>query len=222
MDWSIIVSVVTINLLLSSDNALAIAMASRRVQPEYRKRALTWGSICAIVVQVILTYLAAYLLGIQYVKIFGGIILAWIAAKMIIDDGREQREPTVVSCQSLLCAVRAIAIANLVMSLDNVLAVAAVAEGNRWLLGLGLIISFPIIMWGSLLISGLLERFPVLVWLGAVFLGWTAGAIISSDSYVRTLLIQFDIGYTTMSALVALGISFLAWKTATEKLRVTE
>ena len=107
------------------------------------------------------------------------------------------------------------------MSLDNVLAVAAVAEGNSLALALGVIVSFPIIMWGSVLISGLLEKFPVLVLMGAVFLGWTAGGIISSDAIVAGALAYSNISQATVSAILSLGVSFLAWRTAMTKVRAS-
>ena len=222
MELSMIVSVITINLLLSSDNALAIAMASRNLEPAHRKKAVFWGSVCAITLQIILTYIASFLLGIPYLKIVGGLVLAWIASKMIVDDNpAAECEANDIPC-SLAGAIRSIAIANIIMSLDNVLAVAAVAKGSSLLLGLGVLISFPIIMWGSVLISGLLEKFPVLVWMGAVFLGWTAGGIISSDAFVSSVLVRFNITHTTLPALIALAVSFLAWREASSKARVLD
>lgn len=222
MDLSMIFSVVTINLLLSSDNALAIAMASRNLEPNYRKKAVLWGSICAVLIQIMLTYAASLLLTIPYLKIAGGAVLAWIAAKMITDDETDDKDTKAAAQSSTLWgAIRAIAIANLIMSLDNVLAVAAVAEGNSLALGLGVIVSFPIIMWGSVLISSLLEKFPVLVWMGAVFLGWTAGGIISSDAIVAGALAYSNISQATVSAILSLGVSFLAWRTAMTKVRAS-
>ena len=222
MDLSMILSVVTINILLSSDNALAIAMASHKLEPDYRKKAVLWGSICAVLIQIVLTYAASLLLTIPYLKIAGGVVLAWIAAKMITGD-ESADEDTRAAQQSgtLWGAVRAIVIANLIMSLDNVLAVAAVAEGNSLALALGVIVSFPIIMWGSVLISGLLEKFPVLVLMGAVFLGWTAGGIISSDAIVAGALAYSNISQATVSAILSLGVSFLAWRTAMTKVRAS-
>ena len=222
MDLSMILSVVTINILLSSDNALAIAMASHKLEPDYRKKAVLWGSICAVLIQIVLTYAASLLLTIPYLKIAGGVVLAWIAAKIITGD-ESADEDTRAAQQSgtLWGAVRAIVIANLIMSLDNVLAVAAVAEGNSLALALGVIVSFPIIMWGSVLISGLLEKFPVLVLMGAVFLGWTAGGIISSDAIVAGALAYSNISQATVSAILSLGVSFLAWRTAMTKVRAS-
>lgn len=217
MDVSVIISIVTINLLLSSDNALAIAMASRNLEPNCRKRAVLWGSICAVLAQILLTYAAVLLLSVPYLKLVGGIMLAWIAARMIIDDNVEGNNDTHISQHTLSGAVRAIAAANLIMSLDNVLAVAAVAGGNSVALGLGLLVSFPIIMWGSIFISNLLERWPVLIWLGSVFLGWTAGSIISTEHLITSFLMQYNINRTIVSALVALGISFVAWHKAVYK-----
>ncbi|HWR44827.1 YjbE family putative metal transport protein [Sporomusa sp.] len=223
MEWSMLFSVVTINLLLSSDNALAIAMASRRLAPEYRQRAVRWGSLCAVVLQIGLTYMASLLLSIQYLKIVGGVVLALIAAKMISSDDCGDSVGAIESqCGNIWSAIRLIAVANLVMCLDNTLAVAAVAGNNAILLSLGILVSFPIIMWGSSLVASLLERFPVLIWIGSVFLGWTAGGIIASDSSVVPLLGYLGISHTGISAFIALGISFKAWREAMTKSRVDE
>jgi YjbE family integral membrane protein len=222
MEWSVLISVITINLLLSSDNALAIALASRNLHPGHQKKALLWGSICAIVLQILLTYIASFLLSIPYLKITGGIVLAWVAAKMIMGDDQGEAQPTTDMYANYWCAIKAIVVANLVMSLDNVLAVAAIAGGNHMLLGLGILMSFPIIMWGSMLISNLLEKFPVLLWLGAVFLGWTAGGIASSEVNIVPLMAQYNISHTAVSAITALGISFVAWREAVVKARVID
>lgn len=224
MDWSVLFSVVTINLLLSSDNALAIAMASRRLAPEYRSRAVRWGSVCAVVLQIVITYMASFLLSIQYLKIIGGVVLAWIAAKMIRDEGDEDTLEDAAEDKgtTLWSAIRLIVVANLIMCMDNVLAVAAVAGSDITLLGLGILVSFPIIMWGSTMVANLLERFPVLIWLGAVFLGWTAGGIIASDATLLPLLQQLGISHTGLSAFIALSISFVAWKEAALKNRVVQ
>lgn len=223
MEWSMLFSVVTINLLLSSDNALAIAMTSRRLAPEYRQRAVRWGSLCAVILQIAITYMASLLLSIQFLKIIGGVVLAWIAAKMICsEDYGESVGAAESQCVSIWSAIRLIVIANLVMCLDNTLAVAAVAGSNTMLLSLGIVVSFPIIMWGSGLVANLLERFPVLIWLGSVFLGWTAGGIIASDASLLPILEYLGVSHTGISAFIALGISFMAWKEVALKSRATE
>jgi YjbE family integral membrane protein len=220
MDWSILIGVITINLILSSDNALAIAMASRNLEEKHQKKAFLWGSICAITLQILLTYVASYLLAIPGLKIAGGAVLAWIAAKMLLTDDVEEIQIGQERCGDLWCAIKSIAVANLVMSLDNVLAVAAIANGNHLLLAAGILISFPVIMWGSMLITSLLEKFPALLWLGSVFLGWTAGGIVLSEPFIAPLLIKCNISQTTVSAMIALGISFVAWWQATSRSRV--
>ncbi|EAX47362.1 Integral membrane protein TerC [Thermosinus carboxydivorans Nor1] len=201
MEWSILLSIIMINLILSSDNALAIAMASRGLPSEQRKKAVLWGSIGAVVLQILLTFTASLLLSIPYLKIIGGVMLVWIAAKLF---GAEETEVIAqIESWELLPAIIKIMVANLVMSLDNVLAVAAIADGNFTLLGLGLVMSFPVIIWGSAVIVAILEKFPVVSWLGAIFLGWTAGGIISSDCSVAPLLDRYDISRFFFSTIAA-------------------
>lgn len=223
MEWSVLFSVVTINLLLSSDNALAIAMASRRLAPEYRQRAVRWGSFCAVLLQICITYVAFLLFAIQFLKLIGGVVLAWIAVKMICsEDYGDKSDATENQGVNIWAAIRIIAVANLVMCLDNTLAVAAVAGSNFLILSMGILASFPILMWGSGLIANLLERFPVLIWLGSVFLGWTAGGIIASDTSLISLLEYLGVNHTDISAFIALGISFMAWREAVIKCRTNE
>ena len=223
MEWSVLFSVVTINLLLSSDNALAIAMASRRLAPEYRQKAVRWGSFCAVLLQICITYMASLLFAIQFLKIIGGAVLAWIAVKMICDEDYGSKDDTAEKQGvNIWSAIRIIAVANLVMCLDNTLAVAAVAGSNLLILSTGILASFPILMWGSGLVASLLERFPVLIWLGSVFLGWTAGGIIASDTSLVPLLEYLGVNHTDISAFIALGISFIAWREAVIKCRTNE
>jgi YjbE family integral membrane protein len=223
MEWSVLLSVITINLLLSSDNALAIAMASRRLAPEYRQKAVRWGSFCAVLLQICITYMASLLFAIQFLKIIGGVVLAWIAVKMICGEDYGGKDDTAENQGiNIWSAIKIIAVANLVMCLDNTLAVAAVAGSNFLILSMGILASFPILMWGSGLVASLLERFPVLIWLGSVFLGWTAGGIIASDTSLVPLLECLGVNHTDISAFIALGISFMAWREAVIRCRTNE
>lgn len=201
MDWSIILSVIAVNLLLSGDNALAIAMATRRLAPHHQKTVLLLGSLGAVMTQIFLTYTASILLTIPYVKIIGGIVLTWIAVKLLISAEDTFMQP--IENLDLLPTILKIMLANTIMSLDNVLAVAVITEGNPLLLAIGLFISFPIIVGGSSIIAGILDRFPIIMWLGTLFLGWTSGGIIASDAFIAYYLDLCEVSQTDIAALFA-------------------
>lgn len=181
-----LMSIITVNLLLSGDNALVIALASRQLPPEQQKKAVFWGGAGAISLRVLLTLAAIVLLKIPYLQLLGGLALLWIAIKLLAGD--EDNHQELEAHNSLWGAVRTIIIADLVMSIDNVIAIAGVAKGDIVLLIVGLGISIPIIIWGSKLIHGLMERWPVIVTIGAAFLGWTAGDMAVSDQKIHLLI----------------------------------
>lgn len=218
MEWVSLASVIMINLVLSSDNALAIAMASRKIPFPYRRKAIVGGSICAVGMQILFTYMAALLLSIPYVKIGGGMLLSWIAYHLAATEDSQEDECCERQCTSQFAAIKMIAAANIVMCLDNVLAVAAVAAGNTVALCAGLLISCPIIMGGSVAVAALMERFPIIIWVGAVFLGWTAGGIIVSDNAVMELLQRENVSSVCVQALFPILISYGAWRKAAEKI----
>ena len=219
MEWSVFLGVLTINILLSSDNALAIGMASRRLPLRYRRTAVLWGGMCAVIIQIIITYLTSLLLAIPFLKVAGGAVLAWIALKMTAEEDGAAAEDGNDGGGGLLAAVRLILLANIAMSLDNVLAVAAIAGDNSLVMFAGILAGCPVIMGGSALVAEVLERFPVLVWMGSVFLGWTAGSIIASDAAVQGLLQLVGAAGTGFPAFLALAVSFAAWRTASRKSR---
>jgi YjbE family integral membrane protein len=171
-----------INIVLSGDNAVVIALASRNLPVHQQKKAVYWGSIGAIGLRLVLTFAAVWLLHIPFVQILGGILLLYIAVKLLINDSDDEH---IKSGSKLGEAIKTIIIADLVMSLDNVLAVAGAANGNLFLIGLGLAVSIPLIMWGSQLIMRLMQRFPIIVLIGAGLLGYTAGEMILGDKAVK-------------------------------------
>ena len=178
--WIGLVKIVWINIILSGDNAVVIAMAARSLPPQQQRTAVLFGSGAAVVLRIILTVVAAKLLALPYLQIVGGALLLWIGTQLLgeeEDDGGEDKE-----YGSMFAAVRTILLADLVMSLDNVIAVAAAAQGSMVLLILGLAISIPLVIFGSTLMIKLMERFPIIVMLGAALIGWVGGETIVSDT----------------------------------------
>ncbi|MBU2701453.1 YjbE family integral membrane protein [Sporomusaceae bacterium BoRhaA] len=176
----ILTSIVVVNLLLSGDNALVIALASRSLPERQKKLAILWGGVGAIGLRVILTFIAVFLLTIPYLQFAGGVMLLGIAGKLLTDDHSNQQRS--VAPPSLRGAIRMIIFADLIMSLDNVIAIAAVARGSLLYLLIGLGLSIPIIMFGSQLVQRAMARWPIIVWVGAIFLGWTAGEMAGDDA----------------------------------------
>lgn len=181
------VKIMLINIVLSGDNAVVIAMASKNLRAHQRRKAVGWGSTGAVILRLLLTVGAVYLLGVPYLQALGSILLLYIAIKLLVEDSGDKhiREAT-----SLAGAVRTIIIADFIMSLDNVLAIAAVAKGNTILIIIGIGLSIPIIIWGSTIIMKLLDRYPIFIYLGAAILGYTAGEMILNDHKVGRILEQ--------------------------------
>lgn len=176
--WIALSQIILINIVLSGDNAVVIAMASRSLPPQQQRKAILFGSVGAIVLRIVLTFFAVYLLTLPYLKLAGAALLLWIGIGLLKgDDGEEDLE----GHSNLSAAIRTIVMADLVMSLDNVIGVAAAAKGNVPLLVFGLVISIPLIIFGSAIILKLMTRFPVIITLGAALLGWVAGEMAISD-----------------------------------------
>jgi YjbE family integral membrane protein len=177
--WIGLLKIVWINIILSGDNAVVIALAARSLPPHQQKKAVFFGSAAAVVLRILLTVVAAKLLALPWLQIVGGLLLLWIGVQLLSEqdesEGKHREHGT------LLAAVRTILIADLIMSLDNVIAVAAAAQGSMTLLILGLAISIPLVVFGSTLMIRLMERFPVIVVLGAALIGWVGGETMASD-----------------------------------------
>jgi YjbE family integral membrane protein len=176
--WLAVGKIVWINVLLSGDNALVIAMACRGLAPRQRVWGMTIGAGIAVILLIAFTGIVAKLMVLPYLKLVGGVALLVIAAKLLVP---EEEGDDVTAGTSLWHAIRIVVIADIVMSLDNVIAVAAAANGELPLLILGLAVSIPMIIAGAALIMLVLDRFPILVWLGAILLGWIAGDVIATD-----------------------------------------
>lgn len=185
--WIGLVKIVWINIILSGDNAVVIALAARSLPAHQQRTAIFWGSGAAVVLRIGLTVVAAWLLGLSFLQIVGGCLLLWIGLQLL---GGEDEEESAEGAKNsgLMTAVRTILIADLVMSLDNVIAVAAAAQGSMVLLVLGLAISIPLVIFGSTLMIKLMERFPIIIVLGAALIGWVGGETIISDTVLRGLV----------------------------------
>src|ERR1700749_4478895 len=183
--WLSVGKIIWINILLSGDNALVIAMACRGLHGRHRMWGMIIGSGVAVVLLIAFTGIVATLMTLPYLKLVGGVALLVIAAKLLVP---EDENDEVAAGTTLWHAVRIVVIADIIISLDNVIAVAAAANGQLSLLVLGLAISIPMIIAGAALIMMILDRYPVLIWLGAMLLGWIAGDVIASDPAVEPWL----------------------------------
>ncbi|HEX7056963.1 MAG TPA: TerC family protein [Bacilli bacterium] len=177
--------IMLINIVLSGDNAVVIAMASKNLPLDQRKKAIWWGAFGAVGLRVVLTVVAVALLKVPYIQAAGSLLLMYIALKLLLE---ENGHSNVKSAATLFSAVWTIILADFVMSLDNVLAIAAIAKNDFLLIVLGIGLSIPLIIWGSTLIMKLLHKFPVLVYLGAAILGYTAGEMLTEDAKIAQLL----------------------------------
>lgn len=186
--WAALGSIILANVLLSGDNAVVIAMAARGLPANRQKQAIIFGSGAAIAMRIVLTLIAVKMLGLPWLKLVGGLALLWIGAKLMSDE--EEQQEHAAQPIGIGAAVRTILLADLVMSLDNVLAVAAAAQGNTVLLVVGLAVSIPLIVFGSTLILKVMDRFPVIITAGAALLGWLAGEMMLTDPALHQWVAQ--------------------------------
>ncbi len=202
--WINLLKIIWINVVLSGDNAVVIALAARSLPPRERKLAIIWGSGVAVALRVILTVVAAQLMAFPYLQIVGGALLLWIGVQLLAEsddgDGEDQ------SHASLMAAIRTILLADLVMSLDNVIGVAAAAKGEMSLVILGLAISIPLVVFSSTLMITVMTRFPIVVTLGAALIGWVGGEALVNDSALKPLILDNMLIEYGVPALCALGV----------------
>lgn len=176
--WTALATIIGVNIVLSGDNAVVIALASRSLPTEQRTKAIFWGSAAAIILRIVLTVFAVKLLQLSWLKIIGALLLFWIGVKLLIP---EDDDANIAGHEHLGAAIKTILIADLVMSLDNVIAVAAAAKDNIVLLVLGLAISIPLIIFSSTILLKLMDRFPIIITIGAALLGFVAGEMLITD-----------------------------------------
>lgn len=199
--------IMMVNIVLSGDNAVVIAMASRNLPKKQQKLAILWGSAGAIGLRVLLTIVAVILLQIPYLQFAGGLLLVWIAAKLLLE---EESNENVEASTSMWAAVKTIIVADIIMSLDNTLAIAAVAKGDYLLLTLGLGLSIPLIIFGSQILVMIMNKFPIIVYIGAGLIAWTAGEMMVRDQkighYLTAYTVEWLIPLVITVAIIGLGV----------------
>lgn len=225
--WKSLFEIIVVNIILSGDNAVVIALAARGLQANQQKAAIFWGSAAAIVLRVLLTVFAVQLLQYPYLKLIGAVLLIWIGAKLLLPEDEDDADGA-RGAASMLSAIRTILIADLVMSLDNVIAVAAAAEtgpaeARTLLLIIGLGLSIPLIIVGSQLLLKLMARWPVIITLGAALLGFVAGEMAVTDPSIDAWFHQRfgHIDYAVSAACAVLVVVIgLTWARRIERARV--
>lgn len=211
--------IMMVNIVLSGDNAVVIAMASRCLPPKQQKMAILWGSAGAIGLRVILTLVAVMLLQIPYLQFTGGLLLVWIAAKLLVE---EKHQECVEASDSYWAAIKTIIIADLVMSLDNTLAIAAIADGNYLLLTAGLALSIPLIVFGSNLLMKVMDRYAVFIYAGAGLIAWTAGEMMISDAKIGPALEHAVPGWLIPAAITVAVLGVGVWTKHYRKVKTTQ
>jgi YjbE family integral membrane protein len=176
--WIGLAKIIGVNVILSGDNAVVIALAARSLPPKQQTKAIIWGAGAAVILRILLTIFAVALLALPWLKIIGSLLLFWIGIKLLAGD---DDDADINASEHLMTAIKTILIADLVMSLDNVIAVAAAAGGSMTLLILGLAISIPLVVFGATLLVNLMERYPVIITIGAGLIGWVAGEMLVTD-----------------------------------------
>jgi YjbE family integral membrane protein len=217
--WLAVGQIVMIDILLGGDNAVVIALACRNLPPELRRKGILWGTAGAIVLRVILIFFAMSLLALPYLKLVGAALLLWIGVKLLMpDDGGHGN---IQASDKLLAAIKTIIVADFVMSVDNVIGIAGAAQGagheghQMPLVIFGLLVSIPIIVWGSTFVLKLMDRFPLIITVGAMLLGWIAGTLAISDPALKAYALDTDMNRYAAGvagALLVLGLGRLLSK----------
>ncbi len=196
--WAAVLQIILIDVVLSGDNAVVIALACRNLPPEQRRSGIFWGVAGAVGLRVVLTMAAALVMNLPWLKLVGGLLLLWIGVKLLVPE--DDDATGITPAGHLWGAVRTIIVADFVMSLDNVIGVAGASHGNLFLLLFGLLVSIPLIIGTSQMILRLMERWPVVVVVGAALLGWVAGSMIWSDPALAGLVANAPAGAATVAA----------------------
>ena len=215
--WVDVFKIIMIDLLLSGDNAVVIALACRNLPEAQRRKGIMYGVGGAIGLRVVLTFFAVSLLALPYLKLVGAILLLWIGIKLILPEDEEHGEGSIKADTRLFGAIKTIIVADFVMSLDNVLGVAAVAHGNVWLLVFGLLVSIPMIAWSSQLVLKLIDRYPFIIYAGGALLGYVAGEMLVTEALFKELVEANHYLHWLVPALCAVFVLAMGWWLAMRK-----
>lgn len=196
--WTALLKIIGVNIILSGDNAVVIALAARSLPPAQQKKAIFWGSAAAIVMRIVLTFFAVALLQFAWLKLLGSVLLLWIGVKLLHDENGG--EDGIKGHGTMLDAIKTILIADLVMSLDNVIAVAAAAKGDWLLVIIGLAISIPLIIYASTILIKVMEKYPVVITIGAALIGWVAGEMAWDEQVIKPFTSQFPRWFEYLAA----------------------
>lgn len=209
--FSALFAIIVIDLVLAGDNAIVIALAARNLSKHLQKQAIVWGAVGAIVVRILATVVVVWLLRIPGLLFVGGALLIWIAYKLLLPEEAGNGEGKINAANSFWGAMLTIVVADMVMGLDNVLAVAGAAHGSYLLVVLGLLISVPIVVWGSSLLLGFVERFPVIVYFGAGVLAWTAAKMITAEPHLAEAFAAYRFTVPLTFALIVFGVLWMGF-----------
>lgn len=209
--WVDVFKIIMIDLLLSGDNAVVIALACRNLPAAQRKKGIMYGVGGAIGLRIVLTFFAVSLLALPYLKLVGALLLLWIGVKLILPEDEGHGEGNIKAEANLWGAVKTIIIADFVMSLDNVLGVAAAAHGNVWLLVFGLLVSIPMIAWSSQLVLKLIDRYPFIIYAGGALLGYVAGEMLVTEALFKPLVEAQHYLHWLVPAVCAVFVLAMGW-----------
>ncbi|ASJ52909.1 hypothetical protein BP422_04670 [Brevibacillus formosus] len=217
--WTALLSIVIIDLVLAGDNALVIGMAARNLPAHQQKQAIIWGTVGAIIIRALATLAVVWLLKIPGLLLAGGLILIWIALKLLIqDNGHENMKAS----GTLGAAIWTIIVADTVMGLDNVIAVAGAAHGDFLLVVIGLIISVPIMVWGSTLILKLIEKYPIVIYIGSGVLAYTAASMVTSEKFLTPFFAAYPWVKWVFIVAVVVGVLLIGRMKSQQQKRLAE
>ncbi|CAM3497914.1 TerC family protein [Brevibacillus invocatus] len=217
--WSALLAIIVIDLVLAGDNAIVIGMAARNLPAHQQKKAIVWGTVGAIVIRALATLAVVWLLTIPGLLLIGGLILIWISMKLLI---QEEGHETMKASSSLGSAIWTIIVADTVMGLDNVIAVAGAAHGDFLLVVIGLIISVPIMVWGSTLILKFMERYPIVIFIGAGVLAYTAASMVTSEKFLTPFFTAYPWVKWLFIVAVVVGVLLIGRMKSQKQKRMAE
>lgn len=198
-----ILSVVLIDLVLGGDNAIVIGLAARNLPKQIQKKAIVWGTAGAISIRILATFLVVFLLRIPGLQLIGGLVLVWMAYRLLTDEKKDHEAKASTDFKS---AIMTIIVADFAMGLDNILAVAGTAQNNFMVVIFGLLISIPIIVFGSTIVIKLIDRFPVIIYIGSAVIAHTAGKMITHESFVKNVIAPYPTVVEILSVLIVVGV----------------